>query len=104
MPDSTRIRIVYPEGYDEFDGLSQAKGWVQVEIVAQEENERVCIYFVTPERLAQDASEMLKSDIIYYERNLVFVSNIERATIEAAVRRMFAQGIFGPGLRISDLR
>ena len=87
MSETYSLRL--PEGYDEYEGLSEAKGWTQGTL-ALSDGRQFSIYFVTPERLAQDAALELASEDFYFEQNLILVRATDRLSLQAAVEALIA--------------
>lgn len=81
MPPN-HYNLVFPEGYEEFEGLTESKECVTVLLTTN--NREYSIYFVTPRRVTQDAEDELTRKPAYHEQNLVLVKTVDRKSILAA--------------------
>jgi hypothetical protein len=76
-----------PEYYEDDYPLSAAKGCVSV-VLELEDGRRFEVYLVTPERLVQDAADMLTVRQFYAEENMILVPSVERDAVRAAVTQV----------------
>lgn len=87
----------FPETYTTDHEIWRAKGYVIVVIeVAQRVTTRYSLTFYDPVRLAQDIeSELGETSPLFFEPNLVVVSDVERSEIERAVEALARRDFSG---------
>lgn len=90
MP-SPHYTVIFPDGYEEFEGLTEAKDCVTASITT-DAKKTYLIYFVTPARAAQDADDELARRPAHFEQNLVFVKATDRDSILAAAEFLIQSG------------
>src|SRR6266545_3044392 len=76
--------IEFPEGFNDFAWEVESKGWLQGAIVVIA-GRRYRVIFYDPTRLAQDIESELEESAVFLERNLIVVSSLTRAHMEAAI-------------------
>jgi len=86
-----KYTFTFVEGYDDDPELSRIKGWVSG-VLTFPDSRMYSLYFVTLQRLVQDASDQLSSASFYAEENMIIVNDIERNIILSSVSDIVSSG------------
>lgn len=89
MPSGIEFELRLPDEFE--DALWTSKGYCpDVELVVGRSTYRLMFY--DPVRLSQDATDEIKSGDFFFEKNLIVVKQVDRRSLEAAVRWLVETG------------
>jgi len=83
--------LEFPEGFNDFAGEAESKGWLEgaTAVIA---GKRYRVIFYDPTSLAQDIEGELKESAVFFEPNLLVVPSVTRAHMEAAIEAIARTG------------
>jgi len=96
-------RVILPCDFDEYGWEVEAKGWFDTASV-EFDGQVIEISIYDPTRLKQEIEDALSTNRVFVERNIIVVSTVNRASIEAAVKFLYESGEFGRWKRGSITR
>lgn len=89
---SGSFAITYPDGFEGWEPIIEAKGWLADVLVAIE-GARFRLTFYDPVRLGQEVDDDVRREGLFCERNLVIVPAVTRGHIEAAIGKLGEKGL-----------
>jgi hypothetical protein len=87
-------KVALPSDFDEYGWEIEAKGWFAAASV-EFDGIMIELSFYDPTRLKQEIEEALSTNRVFFEGNIIVVSSVNRASIEASVKFLYESGELG---------
>jgi len=81
----TKFSLHLPQDFDDHEWEVESKGWYQGAYLMIEKKMYKLIFY-DPARLAQDIAYDIKNNCIFFEKNLVVISIVNKKNMEMAVK------------------
>jgi|ERR1019366_1193664 hypothetical protein len=80
-------KVILPSDFDEHGWEVEAKGWFAASV--EFDGLMIELLFYDPTRLQQEIEDALSANRVFFERNIIVVSTVNRASIEASVKFLY---------------
>ena len=87
----TTFSLIFPQGYEDYAWEVESKGWFG-EAMLSYSGRNYRLNFYDPARLAQEIDSEIQNGGIFFERNLVIVKSLTKASMESAAAELVESG------------
>ena len=83
-------QLILPDDFKSYEWEVECKGWFVAQAVF--EGQKFLLNFYDPTRISQDIHDVLESDSLFFEKNLIIVESVNSSNMKKAVSELGSSG------------